>query len=540
MSADNTGSLILGIDTSRLKSDLKIIEGAIKLSTQKIGNLLKPLTGMLSFENLFGNYSRDLPQLKQLSRSLRENIQTVDAWSLAVLDSKGSAREFQNSLGALDDGLKDALQGGQAAESFAALGISVTDSEGRLKSVCQVLLELAGVAQNMDKGEFESLLAGLGLDEGSISMLQKGRGELEALVNAKMGTAYTDANVEAAEKYNQSLERMEANMARLSTLVMEPMANAQSVAADKIADLMELMKMNPAMGTLFSGLAMSINAGLLPALTALGKVVLAHPLGQLLGILLGLGFIVDDFVRHLKGADTALGHFWEALGFGKGTFEEFKSAYEDTLGEMLDEGAPLGNLLVILGAIVEGDFGTALERAGQMFRDFIEGVKFIFLELWDLLISFFTWLDKKLGILDKIDKVKTKISETMENAGQPVNESDGIHMRAFKFFRDTSQWLGGGIYDRFIKETDRHNEAENIEQKLLQTSAASIPGNDLASIDQSTHTDIKVDIGGVTVHTAAVNPQAVGEAVQQALSGRFSHQLARMAGTPSLPPSVMG
>jgi len=32
----------------------------------------------------------------------------------------------------------------------------------------------------------------------------------------------------------------------------------------------------------------------------------------------------------------------------------------------------------------------------------------------------------------------------------------------------------------------------------------------------------------------------VGEAVQQALSGRFSHQLARLAGTPSLPPSVMG
>jgi len=126
------------------------------------------------------NYSYELDQA---SRALNINVEALDAWGNAVQRTGGSAAGLQGSLRGLASHL------GTTAET-----------------ALRILPRLADTFHQL--GTTRSLLYGkqLGLDEGTILLLQKGRREVEAIIaqQKELGVV-TKRDAEISEKFNYAL-----------------------------------------------------------------------------------------------------------------------------------------------------------------------------------------------------------------------------------------------------------------------------------------------------------------------------------------------
>lgn len=143
--------------------------------------------------------------LGKTSRALDVNVEDLDAWGQAAARSGGSAAGFQSSLGALNRGMADfAAKGTSRVEPFfKQLGISMVDTRGKIRPVMDLLPELADAFEGLSKQESTGLGEKLGLDAGTIMLLQQGRRSVEDLVNRQKSLGViTERNVEVAEKFN--------------------------------------------------------------------------------------------------------------------------------------------------------------------------------------------------------------------------------------------------------------------------------------------------------------------------------------------------
>lgn len=144
-------------------------------------------------------------EIGKFSDALGLNVEEVGAWSEAVVRMGGDASSFQSTLGSLTDRLTDfALTGGgEAAEVFARLGINARDAQGNVKSAFDVLPEIANAFERLDRRESLAFGRKLGLDQGTILLLQQGKVAVDELVDRQkqLGVA-TAKDAEIAAKFN--------------------------------------------------------------------------------------------------------------------------------------------------------------------------------------------------------------------------------------------------------------------------------------------------------------------------------------------------
>ena len=148
--------------------------------------------------------TQEAAALGRLSEAYNFNAKEVAAWSEVIKRSGGTAEGFQSVVAGLQNQLTEFLitGGGQAAETLSRLGISAFKASGQLKTSFELLPELAGAFERLDKTQAISFGQRLGLDQATILVLQKGRREVEALVEeqAKLGLA-TEKDTEIAEDF---------------------------------------------------------------------------------------------------------------------------------------------------------------------------------------------------------------------------------------------------------------------------------------------------------------------------------------------------
>lgn len=146
--------------------------------------------------------------LDRLAQNLKENVDTVSAWSNAAEVAGGSASGLQGSLDMLSKAQTELQLTGQSSliPYFSALGISMADASGKAKPVSDILLDLSDRFSRMDRTTANNMGRMMGLDQGTMNLLLKGRGEVELMIRRQK--EYGAVTKQQAEESSRLREMM--------------------------------------------------------------------------------------------------------------------------------------------------------------------------------------------------------------------------------------------------------------------------------------------------------------------------------------------
>lgn len=122
--------------------------------------------------------------LDRFSQNLNRSVSDISAWSNAAELAGGSAEGLQGTMDMLSKSQTELQLTGQSSliPYFSALGVSLADTQGKARPVNDLLLELADRFSRMDRTTANNMGRMMGIDQGTMNLLLKGRGEVELLI----------------------------------------------------------------------------------------------------------------------------------------------------------------------------------------------------------------------------------------------------------------------------------------------------------------------------------------------------------------------
>ena len=345
--------IALGLKTDGVKQGAKEAESAISGMTSsivaKLGVLSAGAAAALSIFSRFGEYVAQADAMGKLADALDVDIEKMHAWGEAAARAGGSVEGFQASLQSLTAQLaRQATVGtSRAAKMLEGAGIDAGEI-GRQRQAFDVMMDLAEKAETMGKQEFFGLGRSLGLDQGTIMLLQQGRAALKEQIRLqKEFGVYTKEDAKVTANWNDRVadfgQVMKSFSAIIFRMVLPAMTKFVEIVNKAVAFLRRHEKFVQAF---FIGLATVITAVLLPALAKMAAAWLANPMTltitALVAAVAALALTFEDLVVWAEGGESAFADIWEAI-FGspeeaKQTWEDLKKFFTDLWAD-IKEGA---------------------------------------------------------------------------------------------------------------------------------------------------------------------------------------------------------
>ena len=270
----------------------------------------------------------------KLAKEVDDTVENIDALQFALRRAGGTSDGMTNSLRQLSIRASEAARGvGSGIEAFGLLGISTTDTNGKLKSTSDLLLEVSGAMGGLESAKQIELADKLGIRD-SILLLQEGPDAIKDLIIAAEELGVTTAeDASISEEFQDSLTdlwQITKQTSRTLSRVFAP------ILKDMIGSFTDWWKINKAIieqnlpkwidqfTQAFKFLSIAVGAflafklvGSLVALIKLLKgvsaaVLLVNASVLLLPLLLGgavLGLIalIEDAKVFFEGGDTFIG-----------------------------------------------------------------------------------------------------------------------------------------------------------------------------------------------------------------------------------------
>lgn len=313
-----------------LQEELNSVGNVAKKGGEAFKDFIREAAGaylaLLSFDKVMEGINRAAEfedKLGKLAKGLDVDVEALSAWGDAVQVNGGSAEGFQETVKSMTAALSDFATKGHSrtAPFFQALGIHMVDAHHRARSFLDILPELADKFSKISKQESLGIGQKMGLDEGTILLLQQGRREVEAMVERQkeLGVV-TKEQAEIAEKYNDQIDNTkhafrslfgEIGMSVLPALTsLLKMFERVAVFARKHTEFITG-------GLIAIGAAISVYV--VPAIAS--AVVAFAPfllIGAEIAVLVGLfALLYDDIRNFYEGNDSLLGQMikkWPIVG----------------------------------------------------------------------------------------------------------------------------------------------------------------------------------------------------------------------------------
>jgi hypothetical protein len=176
----------------------------------------------------------------KLAQASGSTVEEFSKLSYAANLSEVSTEQLAGGLEKLSKKMGDALAGGkEQAAAFKALGVSITDADGKLRNSSDVFADLADRFSHMEDGAAKTALA--------IDVFGKSGAELIPVLNKgadglkeagdeaqKFGLIVTKEGAAGAEKFNESLTKLKKIGEGLAERVAQKVAPAFSNLADEL------------------------------------------------------------------------------------------------------------------------------------------------------------------------------------------------------------------------------------------------------------------------------------------------------------------
>ncbi|HJW05312.1 MAG TPA: lytic transglycosylase domain-containing protein [Rhodanobacter sp.] len=170
-------------------------------------------------------------EVNRLARNLGMAASTISQWGNAVEVAGGDAGAFQGTLRNLSSSLTEMKLTGTTGilPYLRALGVAVADTSGNARPLDAVLLDIGDKLKALpSRADAFNIGKMMGLDEGTINLLLRGRTEVRAMLEEqRKGVALTDEQAkkseEAAQKWAKVKQQLEANGRELIYKLMPAM-----------------------------------------------------------------------------------------------------------------------------------------------------------------------------------------------------------------------------------------------------------------------------------------------------------------------------
>jgi hypothetical protein len=287
----------LGLDSAAFTAGLKLAQGEvgqfsriaktglIGLSTAALG-----VAAALAFATKGAiNHADAMSKMAQKAGVTTESLSRL---AYAASFSDVQTEELTSSLGKLSKSMADAAANatGQTASAFAALGISVVDSSGKLRSADAVFSDLSDRFSRIEDGSTKtaiamSLLGKSGAD--LIPLLNGGATELKRFADEsdRTGNTISTKTGKAAEQFNDTMATIGTTLAGIANKLAEALLpDLQKLAGSLVGMNPEVLKWGGlltaglvALGPLAAGigLATPVIGGMTAAVVALNTALLA-------------------------------------------------------------------------------------------------------------------------------------------------------------------------------------------------------------------------------------------------------------------------
>jgi len=336
----------------------------------------------------------ELDAIGKFARTLGEDVGDIDAWGQAVIRAGGSADSFQASIESLNEKVVDASIKGmnEIVPFFNQLGISIVDETGNARSTLDLLPELADAFENISNQESAALGKKLGLDPGTILLLQSGRKEVEALVERQRQLGVTtEEAVVISEKFNDQMADLRQIFGFASQSLLVSFLPSINAVLESFTDIVLWLGKNE---TLVEGFFIALGAVVakfaIPPMISLAAATIAatYPfilIGALVAALAaGFALLYEDVIAYMNGQDSLLGEMekrWPIVGdiirgiteFIKGYIEVMKafiSGVGDVVGAYISSMKSLAEFLFDLFTAPEEALNKIM-KAGGFIKDFL-------------------------------------------------------------------------------------------------------------------------------------------------------------------------
>jgi len=241
--------VVLGLDTAKFQDDLKKSQGLLGSFSEAVGKIAGGITVASLLEKAFDKIKEStlgafeaIDQLGKTAQKVGIPVEQLSALSVAAKISDVSMESLSKSLGILSKNMVDAAKGGSDMQrQFQALGISVTNADGSMRSVGDVLLDLSDKFHGSNDGAQKTatalnLLGRAGKD--LIPLLNQGSGELRELMETaqKMGLVISKDTANAVEHVNDNFKIMHLAGQGLANMVIADLVPAFVRLSDQWVD----------------------------------------------------------------------------------------------------------------------------------------------------------------------------------------------------------------------------------------------------------------------------------------------------------------
>lgn len=225
MTQDRAQLLITAVDQTRSAFD------SIRGNLAKLGDESNRVKGMLAglgvslsvagFAAMIKSAIDAADQLNKLSQKIGISVEALSTLRFAAQLSDVSLETLQKGIKGLSQNIAEANTGiGDGAQVFDALGISVRNADGSMKSTEAVLLQVADVFANLEDGAVKTALAVKLFGKSGMDMIpflnQGAAGITQLTAEAeRLGLKLTTETARSAEAFNDNLTALKASSSSL-------------------------------------------------------------------------------------------------------------------------------------------------------------------------------------------------------------------------------------------------------------------------------------------------------------------------------------
>lgn len=286
---------------------------------------LAALTAMISIgavvRSIFAsaNYA---DKLGEQAEALGISIETLESWSEAVKRAGGSPEGLIQSISSLNERLADLnVKGkGESKEFFDKLGVSIRDTNGKIRTALDLLPDLADAFAGLGNEEALGLGRKLGLDQGTVMLLRRGRDEVEAQIRRQkeLGTV-TEQDAKAAGEFNDALDDTNQVFRVFFSQVAGDVLPVLTAFLGKIQDIGQWMQDHE--GFIYGFLigasvilgVILVKTGILVGMLGLLTAPVLLAIGAIVAFGFAFGIISDDFKKFFEGAPSIVGVLVDAF-----------------------------------------------------------------------------------------------------------------------------------------------------------------------------------------------------------------------------------
>lgn len=172
------------------------------------------------------------------SKNLGVGADTLSRWAGAVRQSGGTTESFLGTMQGLSQSLTELKLTGNTGilPYLQALGVSVSDTNGKAKPLENILGDIGEKLNALpNRQDAFNIGRNLGIDDGTINLLLKGRSEVEKLLASQK--AYSAEDAESARKAQERWEGVQLRIERITQKLVIDLIPAFERLSDKMEEL---------------------------------------------------------------------------------------------------------------------------------------------------------------------------------------------------------------------------------------------------------------------------------------------------------------